>query len=929
MIIKRDNASSGYAEYLEHGRKAGRTQHRDDIDERVHIEGSLEEFERVVEHSQQNFNWKTNYHRIVISFSKEDQEKILANPEMANDIVRDQVRDAVGPGINLDDVVFYAEMHVPKQHTTPDENGGELERLAHIHIGIAKYSPKLGKQLNIKHYREHVDEAFQTKMNYKYGMTDPAERREVRDMSSKARGIARNKASDSGATVSAKTAARLHFADKMTGVTSIEEIEERLKDDPLVKSYKLHVDGKSKRVAVALYEGGNINLRGRGFDDLVKTMYGEEGYSKLVADGKHEPGRTATGRWKEEAKGKMSREKAEDIVEKDNMRHYNRNKKLYGDACYDPELEAKMEASFDVKPSPHASTTEAKAKKFQNYYRVKSAEQRNYWRAFKTEIDKKLLNGFSIVGKTGNAKILDPKREIFIRERDNKLSVESGMTADSRKDAIALMLQRAISKNVDIDTMKIEGSRDFVMEARKQVADIVVSSDYKKPENPSKDGALVEVPRKKPGVNTNKSELASARNAAVSMNSAAANIDLFIQSSTPSPTVEITEHDDAFTIYKKMEPLFKKAEAERQRAWAKSMESHADAMDSASKATMKLLQAWGLHVAHYPMNRRPVKFRSNRLRSNINRPVIGRAMRPVRSRTLKPMFISSARGTHQAFNAASQKVVEQSLTEKLDITQLKAVDAQAVIDFAVKNNSLIEGQYVATEDNTIQDTKSSAAPKTNIDFLMRTCRMSFSDAVSHLKTIQRDLEGRKEADFEQLREQIRKAAAHIDSSTTRTDDIYDSEEWLKEQQEQAAKIDNAYVPTLAEQQNLDIENSVFTAADLDRMFDGMVTELRRESKDATFAREVFNIILQCDINPKLLGIPDARGGKSFKDAFREMQWGTKEDRKHSLERLEKEVHKLAARSEVSMSRWERTAKYELEAKAYQSRSLSRELKIDD
>jgi hypothetical protein len=168
MIIRIGGGYAGFSEYLRTGRKQGRNQSRDQLDERVVLTGSLDLFERCVDSAAKSGD---RYLHIVLSF-KEDHLDSAAQRAIV-----EEFRRFTFCAYQQDEYLMYAESHMPRIKSYLDETTGELiERKPHVHVGIPLVNVVTGGSLNpfglVRHNTEYVDD-FQEYVNYKYGLASP------------------------------------------------------------------------------------------------------------------------------------------------------------------------------------------------------------------------------------------------------------------------------------------------------------------------------------------------------------------------------------------------------------------------------------------------------------------------------------------------------------------------------------------------------------------------------------------------------------------------------------------------------------------------------------------------------------------------------------------------------------------------------------
>lgn len=169
MLIRVSGYNAGVKEYLEEGVKNGRDYTRDELDERVVLEGDLnltEQIYRLIPDKGQN-----RYTTFTLSF-REDE----IPTEMLQEITK-ELRDFIMYAYEEEEYNFYAEAHIPKIKSVYDKRTGEkIERKPHIHVVIPKINLLSGKVSDVigdPSYTEKYLEAFQEYINQKYGLVSP------------------------------------------------------------------------------------------------------------------------------------------------------------------------------------------------------------------------------------------------------------------------------------------------------------------------------------------------------------------------------------------------------------------------------------------------------------------------------------------------------------------------------------------------------------------------------------------------------------------------------------------------------------------------------------------------------------------------------------------------------------------------------------
>lgn len=172
MLIRVSGAISGIKEYLEKGRKDGRENTRDELDQRLILDGDLELTDEIINRMD---NSGERYLHITLSF-KEDE----ISHEAMREIIADFKYFAM-TAYEADEYNFYAEAHYPKIKSYTHKATGEfIERKPHIHVVIPQSNLLTGLKMNplgrVEQQTKFLD-AFQEHVNHKYGLASPKDHR--------------------------------------------------------------------------------------------------------------------------------------------------------------------------------------------------------------------------------------------------------------------------------------------------------------------------------------------------------------------------------------------------------------------------------------------------------------------------------------------------------------------------------------------------------------------------------------------------------------------------------------------------------------------------------------------------------------------------------------------------------------------------------
>lgn len=169
MLIRVSGYNSGVKEYLEEGVKNGRDYSRDELDERVILQGDLDVTDRIyksIPDRDQN-----RYTTFTLSFREEEI------PNETLQAITDEFKDFIMYAYEQEEYNFYAEAHIPKIKEVFDKRTGEkIERKPHIHIVIPKINLLSGNVSDVigdHHSTERYLEAFQEYINHKYKLASP------------------------------------------------------------------------------------------------------------------------------------------------------------------------------------------------------------------------------------------------------------------------------------------------------------------------------------------------------------------------------------------------------------------------------------------------------------------------------------------------------------------------------------------------------------------------------------------------------------------------------------------------------------------------------------------------------------------------------------------------------------------------------------
>lgn len=175
MLIRITGGNDGIAEYLVSGQKHDREMSRDELDERVILDGDLDLTDTIIKGMEKEGE---RYLHITLAF----KEDFLTNETLKD--ITDDFKAFSMTAFDADEFNFYAEAHLPKIKSYTNRKTGELvERKPHIHIVIPEKNLLTGQNLNpfgkVDQQTKFL-EAFQEHANAKYGLASPKDNRRIK-----------------------------------------------------------------------------------------------------------------------------------------------------------------------------------------------------------------------------------------------------------------------------------------------------------------------------------------------------------------------------------------------------------------------------------------------------------------------------------------------------------------------------------------------------------------------------------------------------------------------------------------------------------------------------------------------------------------------------------------------------------------------------
>lgn len=174
MLIRVSGASEGIKDYLINGHKDGREFSRNELDERLVLNGDLELTDAIINSLTRSGE---RYLHITMSFREDEVDRGVLKA------VTDEFKEFALAAYKADEFNLYAEAHLPRIKSYVHKRTGNLvERKPHIHLVIPEINLLSGFGLNpfgkVDRNTKFL-EAFQEYINGKYGLASPKDHRRV------------------------------------------------------------------------------------------------------------------------------------------------------------------------------------------------------------------------------------------------------------------------------------------------------------------------------------------------------------------------------------------------------------------------------------------------------------------------------------------------------------------------------------------------------------------------------------------------------------------------------------------------------------------------------------------------------------------------------------------------------------------------------
>ncbi|MCT7496917.1 LPD7 domain-containing protein [Aliarcobacter cryaerophilus] len=442
MIVRVKRAKSGLSQYLRDGKKADSIYNRDDKDIVTPIWGNLDAFERAENYCVENKNWTENYMHITFGFSDNDWINIESLPTkneqnvLMQELVLDYIKHHFS-GYDIDhEIISYAELHYPK--IKYDEYGNK--RYPHIHLGISFLNLLSDTKLrNLFANNSFYDELMVKKTSFKFGFQQ-TKKREVRVKNFDSQvGRDRKEWIELLDDLNDRQELVYFLENQMNFQEGIDYKSVDTKNNNYIKlinkSYK--TDKSGKKIVQ------DINLQGNGFERFVDINLDAKNNKKLE---------DMTQEELEEILNEIYEKRVEEIFKRRSKRATEDLKNFY-------EEDKKLKKDFEKKYSKNSNYNSLKSLTFQQkiFYKHYGVNIQDSLSGYYIKVDDS-INNTSFINKSIGINIEDRGDEIISFSNTNSIENEA-----------KLMLDIAIAKGWNLLEIEVDGSDDFIKEAKKQI----------------------------------------------------------------------------------------------------------------------------------------------------------------------------------------------------------------------------------------------------------------------------------------------------------------------------------------------------------------------------------------------------------------------------------------------------------------------------
>lgn len=444
MIVRvRRNKTGGLAKYLRDGVKKDSNFLRNEKDIVIPIWGNLDEFEKIEDYVLNHKKFSEISMHITFGFSDSDWQKIESLPTkdeqnaLMQELVQDYIKHHFSGYDIYNEVIAYSELHYPKLKY--DEYG--YKRYPHIHLAVSFLNPLSDTKLrNLFAINSYYDDVMVRKSNFKFGF-EQTKRKEFR---------IKNFDSQLGRD-------RREWIELLDELNDREELIYFLKNQMNFKEgidYRV-VDTKNNNYVKLINKSfkndksgkkivQDINLQGKGFERFVDVNSTEKNHKKLE---------DMTQQELEEILNDVYVKRVEEITKRRSKKSIEDLKKIYED-------DKQIKKDFEKKYSKKADYNSIKSLTFQQkiFYKHYGVNIQDSLEGYYIKVDENNENNATFINHSKGIKIEDKEDEIL-----------SYSNEDSTHEEVKLMLDIALAKGWNLLEIKIDGTPQFIKEAKKQI----------------------------------------------------------------------------------------------------------------------------------------------------------------------------------------------------------------------------------------------------------------------------------------------------------------------------------------------------------------------------------------------------------------------------------------------------------------------------
>ena len=447
MIARTTRGQNGLADYLLTGKRSDSKLTREQKDRVIPLYGNLEIFKATEKYLTNYKNYKDNYSHTTLSFSQKDMEKL-------NEIEDEQKRDELFKELVLlylkhhtsgyaleQEVIAYAEAHIPKIL----KNEEDKQRLPHIHIAIAKYNSLDDTQLKTTFFNNSfMDDVLQSYVCKKYGFEIPRDVDKFPDNKD-----TENEDNLVNQIISKMAITRANWIELLKEIQTIDELLHFLENDLKLKKdvdYKIAGSKTYKYIKILNLQERNkrsnhhLNLNGKDFQRFIL---------------KDDKNRTFP-------KDKPKKE-LEDILSS----YYKRRI----DLIYKRKSKKTKELLKNIQIADNKKLTSK-----ENKFTYQTYQQKLFNQHYDYLIDDK-LKGYYISKINDEVTIKNFSKNIQIIDKGNQIL--SLTNSNNLQEQVRLMIEISLAKDWELENIQASGSEEFINEANKQIANLLLIKNQK------------------------------------------------------------------------------------------------------------------------------------------------------------------------------------------------------------------------------------------------------------------------------------------------------------------------------------------------------------------------------------------------------------------------------------------------------------------